>query len=50
MTEDEIAKMAAADEEAADYLASIEDWPLRVRAVELARELAERVSSDQAAR
>lgn len=50
VTEDEIAMMAAADEDASDYLASIEDWPLRVRAVELARELAERVSSDQAAR
>lgn len=49
VNEDAIAIMAATDEDAAGYLASIASWPLRARAVELARELAERVSADQAA-
>ena len=40
----EVAAVAALDEEAADYLTSIVNWPVRVRAAELVRELCERVA------
>jgi len=33
---------AAIDEDAADYLLHIDDWPIDVRAIELVRELCER--------
>ena len=38
----DLARHAAVDDEAADYLAHIEDWPVRTRATELVRELCER--------
>lgn len=44
VNEDEVTTVAALDEEAADYLTSIVNWPVRVRAAELVRELCERVA------
>lgn len=38
----DLARHAAVDDEAADYLAHIDDWPIRTRATELIRELCER--------
>lgn len=38
----DLVRHAAVDEEAADYLAHIKDWPVRTRATELVRELCER--------
>ena len=35
-------RRAAIDEDAADYLLHIDDWPIDVRAIELVRELCER--------
>jgi hypothetical protein len=45
ITDADLQRLAATDAEAADYLESIADWPVRVRAVELVRELSERVVS-----
>jgi hypothetical protein len=39
--------LARIDEEAADYLASIADWPGLIRAVELVRELCARVVGER---
>jgi len=38
---------ASVDAETADYLPTIEDWPVRRQAVELVRESSERVVSAQ---
>jgi hypothetical protein len=38
----DLARHALVDEEAADYLAHITDWPVRSRAIQLVRELCER--------
>ena len=38
----ELQRRAAIDEDAADYLLHIDDWPIDVRAIELVRELCER--------
>lgn len=46
VTEENVAAAAAVDEEAADFLASIRTWPVRVRAVELVRELCEKVADE----
>lgn len=43
LTEAELLDCAAVDDETADYVASLGEWPLEVRAVEVVRELAERV-------
>ena len=48
VTDDVLLRLAEVDVDAADYLASIGGWPVGVRAVELVRELAERVATEQA--
>ncbi len=47
LTNEDLLELASVDAEAADYLNSIVDWPVRVRAVELVRELAERVVAER---
>jgi hypothetical protein len=42
ISEADLARHAAIDDEAADYLTHISDWPARIRATELVRELSER--------
>jgi len=44
VNEDEVTTVAALDEEAADHLTSIVNWPVRVRAAELVREFCERAA------
>lgn len=45
LTEQDLAQLAAVDDETGEYLAAIADWPVNVRGVELVRELAERLVS-----
>ena len=42
LSDAELRRRAAIDEDAADYLLHIDDWPIDVRAIELVRELCER--------
>lgn len=42
--EDELPRLAALDDDVADYLDGIADWPPEIRAVQLVRELCERVA------
>jgi len=42
LSDAELQRRAAIDEDAADYLLHIDDWPIDVRAIELVRELCER--------
>ena len=48
VTEHDIDIASGLDDEAADYLTSISDWPTQVRAAELVRELCERTASSPA--
>jgi hypothetical protein len=47
LTDHDLVELSAADGEAADYLTNIADWPVQVRAVELVRELVDRVVADR---
>jgi hypothetical protein len=49
LTDADLPRLAEIDDDATDFLDGIADWPVRVRAVELVRELGERVVADELA-